>query len=124
MRVSSVLSLALALSTSCKSDAPVIDAPLIDARSDAMYACMDYPYQGIRLCPTFQPYCCGFGDYTFCSADSRMGTCLEHPIGGLRQSCDRVTGDGCPADHPICCGIGDITYCSDHAYMGSWQCSM
>ena len=107
----------------CRSEPAPIDAPLADVRSDAMEACTDYPVMGIRLCPSYQPYCCPLGQYMFCSADSRDGTCMEHPIGGLRQPCDRTNGDGCPSDRAVCCGIDDITFCTDHAYVGRWECS-
>jgi len=107
----------------CNGKPAEVDAPPIDMRSDAMEFCNDYPAMGIRLCPAYQPYCCAFGQYQLCSADSRMGTCMEHPIGGLRQPCDRATGAGCPSDHAICCGIDSITFCTDHAYVGQWSCS-
>jgi hypothetical protein len=107
----------------CKSEPAKADAAIPDARSDAMSSCNDYPMPGIRLCPSNQPYCCPLGEYQWCSADSRMGACREHPIGGLRQLCDTATGGGCPADHPICCGVDTNTFCTDHVYVGDWQCS-
>ena len=111
------------LSMACKGEPQRADARQIDAPSDAVTSCNEYPDLGVRLCPSYQPYCCAFGQYQFCSADSKMGTCMEHPIGGIRQTCDRVTGDGCPVDHSICCGIDGITFCSDRKYTGLWQCS-
>lgn len=108
----------------CNSPAQPPDAA-VDARSDAMTFCTDYPELGFRRCPSYQPYCCAFGpEYMLCSADSRMGTCTEHPIDDIRQPCDRTTGDGCPADHPVCCAIDTFTFCVDHVLVGpSWQCS-
>ncbi len=114
----------VALLVGCDGEPARMDAlPPADARSDAMEACIDTPHLGIRLCPAYQPYCCPLGQYMFCSADSQDGACMEHPIGGLRQPCDRMNGDGCPSDHSICCGIDEFTFCTDHAYVGRWECS-
>lgn len=115
--------LAIASAAACKPAPTHPDAALADARTDAIYACDDYPSPDAQLCPSFQPYCCSFVQYLLCSADSRMGACTESPINGLRQACDRSNGQGCPSDHAVCCGIGDITFCSDHVYTGAWECS-
>src|SRR5262245_9649939 len=115
----------VALAIGCNREPSHIDAGPRDmyVPTDVRTSCTDYPDLGFRLCPSYQPYCCRLGEYQFCSADSQGGACMEHPIGGIRQLCDRTNGMGCPSDHSICCGIDGITFCTDHALVGRWQCS-
>src|SRR5215217_805925 len=68
------------LATACNSEPARVDARPVDARSDAMTSCTEYPDLGVQLCPSYQPYCCAIGHYQFCSADSKMDTCMEHPV--------------------------------------------